>query len=413
MRPRTATPRALAGAAVLALAATACSGSGEPADDAAGSLVIWADPERTDVLAPFAEEFGEANGVRVEVQSLPVDDIQGDFVTAHEAGSGPDILVGAHDWIGNLVQNGSIDPVQLPGDVRERFDEGAVDAVTYQGQLYGVPYAMESLMLVRNTELAPEAPATVEEMVATGTALKEDGEVDEILGLQVSQTGDPFHLQPFYSSAGGSLFGTDDEGDPDPSDLGVGTDASVEAMEKVAELGEDGDGALKRSIDGDNVGALFERGETPYFVTGPWSLAGIKDAGVDYAISPVPGFEGMDEARPFLGVQSFFVASGGENKVLAEEFIVNNVAQPELATALYEADPRPPALREVFEAAEADDPDLAAMMEAAEQAEPMPAIPEMSAVWDPFGKAQAAVIGGEDPADAVASAEQAISEQIG
>ena len=413
MRPRTAAPRALAGAAALALAATAC-GSGESVDEAAGnSLVIWADPERTDVLQPFAEEFGEANGVRVEVQSLPVDDIQGDFVTAHEAGSGPDILVGAHDWIGNLVQNGSIDPVQLPGDAAERFDEGAIDAVTYQGQLYGVPYAMESLMLVRNTELAPEAPATVEELVETGAALKEDGEAKEILGLQVSQTGDPFHLQPFYSSAGGYLFGTDDEGDPDPSDLGVGTDASVEAMEKVAELGEDGDGALKRSIDGDNVGALFERGETPYFVTGPWSLAGIKDAGVDYAISPVPGFEGMDEARPFLGVQSFFVASGGENKVLAEEFIVNNVAQPELATALYEADPRPPALLEVFEAAEADDPDLSAMMEAAEQAEPMPAIPEMSAIWDPFGKAQAAVIGGEDPAGAVASAEQAISEQIG
>ncbi|MDA2813452.1 maltose ABC transporter substrate-binding protein [Nocardiopsis sp. RSe5-2] len=413
MRPRTAAPRALAGAAALALAATACSGSDEPSGEAAGGLVIWADPERTDVLQPFAEEFGEANGVRVEVQSLPVDDIQGDFVTAHEAGSGPDILVGAHDWIGNLVQNGSIDPVQLPGDAAERFDEGAIDAVTYQGQLYGVPYAMESLMLVRNTELAPEAPATVEEMVETGTALKEDGEVKEVLGLQVSQTGDPFHLQPFYSSAGGYLFGTDDEGDPDPSDLGVGTDASVEAMEKVAELGEDGDGALKRSIDADNVNALFERGETPYFVTGPWSLAGIKDAGVDYAISPVPGFEGMDEARPFLGVQSFFVASGGENKVLAEEFIVNNVAQPELATALYEADPRPPALLEVFEAAEADDPDLSAMMEAAEQAEPMPAIPEMSAIWDPFGKAQAAVIGGEDPAGAVSSAEKAISEQIG
>ncbi|WP_017557051.1 sugar ABC transporter substrate-binding protein [Nocardiopsis baichengensis] len=413
MRPRTAPPRALAGAAALALAATACSGGAETADEAAGTLVIWADPERTDVLAPFAEEFGQANGVQVDVQSLPVDDIQGDFVTAHEAGSGPDILVGAHDWIGNLVQNGSIDPVQLPGDAQERFDPGAIDAVTYQGRLYGVPYAMESLMLLRNTELAPDAPATMEELVETGTALKDDGDVEEALGVQVSQTGDPFHLQPLYTSAGGYLFGTDDEGDPDPSDLGVGTPESVEAMEKIAELGEEGEGVLKRSIDSDNVGSLFERGQTPYFITGPWSLAAVKDAEVDYAISPVPGFEGMGEARPFLGAQSFFVASGGENKVLAEEFIVNNVAQPELATALYEADPRPPALVEVFEAAEADDPDLAAMMEAAEDAEPMPVIPEMSAIWDPFGKAQAAVIGGEDPEQAVASAEKAISEQIG
>src|SRR5690606_23487760 len=105
------------------------------------------------------------------------------------------------------------------------------------------------------------------------------------------------------------LFGTDDDGDPDPSDLGVGTDASVEAMERIAELGEKGEGVLKRSIDADNAPSLFEGGDVPYYVTGPWALAGAEDAGIDYAVSPVPGFEGAEQAAPFLGVQAFFVAA--------------------------------------------------------------------------------------------------------
>ncbi|GAA1087098.1 sugar ABC transporter substrate-binding protein [Nocardiopsis composta] len=402
-----------AGAVALLLAAAACGGGGDAETAGQGSLTIWSDPERAEVLEPFAAEFGEANGVEVKVEALPADDLQGDFVTAHGAGSGPDIVVGAHDWIGNLVQNGAIDPVRLPEGAEAGYDPAAIDAVTYQDQVYGVPYAMESLLLLRNTELAPDAPATMEELVETGKALQEDGKAKEALALQVGQTGDPFHLQPLYTSAGGYLFGTDDDGDPDPSDLGVGTDASVEAMERIAGLGEKGEGVLKRSIDADNAPSLFEGGDVPYYVTGPWALAGAEDAGIDYAVSPVPGFEGAGQAAPFLGVQAFFVAAGGENKVLAEEFVVNGVGAPELASALYEADPRPPALIEVSETYQESDPDLAAMREAAEQAVPMPVIPEMSAVWDPFGKAQAAVIGGEDPASAVAAAEKAVSEQIG
>ena len=60
-----------------------------------------------------------------------------------------------------------------------------------------------------------------------------------------------------------------------------------------------------------------------------------------YEISPVPGFANGDKARPFIGVQAFFVASGGANKVFAQEFATNFVTETELAVALYEADPVP------------------------------------------------------------------------
>ena len=40
----------------------------------------------------------------------------------------------------------------------------------------------------------------------------------------------------------------------------------------------------------------------------------------------------------------------------------------------------------------------------------MPAIPEMEAVWNPFSQATADIIGGADPAEALAEAERLILE---
>ena len=42
----------------------------------------------------------------------------------------------------------------------------------------------------------------------------------------------------------------------------------------------------------------------------------------------------------------------------------------------------------------------------------MPRIPAMAAVWDPFGKAEAAVVGGADPASTITAAAKAIAAQI-
>jgi ABC-type sugar transport system ATPase subunit len=53
----------------------------------------------------------------VNVQAISKD-LQTVFVTAAQAGKGADLVMGAHDWIGNPVQNGTIDPLQLTEDTR-------------------------------------------------------------------------------------------------------------------------------------------------------------------------------------------------------------------------------------------------------------------------------------------------------
>lgn len=417
MRIRTA---GVVAAVALALAASGCGGSDSSDEPAAkesakaatgGKLVIWADDKRTEALKPFAEKFGQENGVTVEVQAVSKD-LQTNFVTASQQGSGPDVVVGAHDWIGNLVQNGSIEPVQLAAEQKSGFNETAIKAVTFNGQVYGVPYAMENLALIRNTELAPEAPKTIEDLVATGKKLKAEKKATEILCLQSGQNGDAYHIYPLYSSAGGYLFGTGANGDYDPKDLGVGKPESIAAFQKIAKLGEKGEGALKRSITGENSIATFTGKKCAFLVSGPWAITDVKKASISYDISPIPGFAGGKEAQPFVGVQAFYVAAKGQNKAVAQEFVANYTSTPELAVALYNAEPRPPALTAALDQVKGGDPDLAKFQEAGKNGQVLPAIPAMAAIWDPFGKAQAAIIGGADPATTITAAGKTISGQI-
>ncbi|MBM2623691.1 maltose ABC transporter substrate-binding protein [Actinoplanes sp. LDG1-06] len=413
--------RPIAAVLTCALALAGCGGggddktapgSGESAAPAGqNELLIWADDKRSAALKPFAEKFGAENGVTVKVQAISKDQ-QTTFVTASQQGSGPDVMVGAHDWIGNLVQNGAIDPVQLSPEQTSGLNPNALKAVTFNGQTYGVPYAMENLALIRNTDLAPQAPATIEALVSEAGKLKAAKKVSETLCLQVGQNGDAYHLYPLYSSAGGNLFGTSANGDYDPKNLGVGKPESVEAFKKIATLGEKGSGALKRSITPENSIATFTGKKCAFLVSGPWAITDVKKAKLKYDISPVPGFDGGQPARPFLGVQSFYVASKGKNKALAQEFVTNYVTTPELAVALYEAEPRPPALTAAFDQVKAQDADLEKFIAAGKDGQPLPAIPEMAAIWDPFGKAEAAVIGGADPAKTITAAGRTISAAI-
>ncbi|MBX6749623.1 MAG: maltose ABC transporter substrate-binding protein [Micromonosporaceae bacterium] len=404
----------LAALTVSALVATGCS-SGSPEPDSTqpgGSLLIWADDQRAAALAPFAEAFGQENGVTVTVEAIS-QDLQTNFVTASQAGTGPDIVIGAHDWIGNLVQNGTIDPVHLTAEQEAAFAEVALQAVSFDGQTYGVPYAIENVALIRNTDLAPNAPATIEELVATGQALVAEGKVTNILSLQVGQNGDTYHIYPLFTAGGGYLFGKQANGAWNPEDVGVNSPGSVAAFTKIRDLGEAGSGALTRSISGDNAIPTFTSGGAAFLVSGPWAIADIKKAGINYEISPVPPFAGGPPASPFVGVQAFFVASKGKNKALAVEFVTNYAAKPEIQKALYEANPRPPALKAALEEVAATDPDIDKWFAAGENGTPMPNIPQMAAIWDPFNKASAAIVGGADVQSTLDAAQETIVEAIG
>lgn len=421
----------LALTASVALFAAACgggdsgdtetTGSGEPsASESTGApvrgneeLVIWTDAVKYDAIKAVADEFAAANDISVGVQA--VNDTRAAFVTANAAGNGPDVVVGAHDWIGQLVQNGAIDPVQLSADQLAGYAPKAVQAVTYDGQVYGLPYGVEAIALYCNKQYAPDTYATLDDAIAAGQAAVDAGSVQSALNQPVGQDGDPYHMEPMYTSAGGYLFGVDADGNYNPEDLGVGTPASIEAGNKIASLGETGSNVLRTSISNDNSIAMFAEGQAACLISGPWALndvrTGLGDDG--YTIQPIPGFAGMSPAVPFMGAQAFYVASNGLNKAFAQEFVTSGVNNEEAMTTLYELANLPPAMTAVREAIAAGNPDFETFAEAADGGAPMPSIPAMNEVWVPLGVAYSAIVSGSsDAATAMTQAGQTISAAI-
>ena len=271
-------------------------------------------------------------------------------------------------------------------------------SVSRNGQIWALPYAMENLVLYRNTDAAPAAPATVEELVSTGQAAVKKGTVERALALPVGQEGDAYHMHPFFTSGGGWLFAADAQGQYDPTEVGIGTAESIAAARKIAALGKDGSGVLSQSIDGTNAIAQFTAGNAGYLVSGPWALADIRKSGVPYDISPVPPFKGGRPAAPFLGVQAFWIMSNAKNPTFAEEFVTKTMNTPEAMTAMYEQDPRPPVRSDVLTTVSAKDADMAKLAAGARNATLLPDFPFMAGVWPPLGQAYAAIVGGADPA---------------
>jgi arabinogalactan oligomer/maltooligosaccharide transport system substrate-binding protein len=404
------TTRLLSALLAVAFAAAGCAGSAGAGDRPV--LTIWTGDVQARGMAAPAAAWGKANGVDVSIQAVPGPNLQTNFVTAAQAGKGPDIVMGAHDWIGNLVQNGTIDPIQLTAETKASFLPQSIKGVTFNGQIYGIPYAVENVVLFRNTDLVPVPPQTFEDLVADGKALKSAGKVTDLLALPVGQNGDAYHSYPIYTSAGGYLFGVDDKGEYDPSDLGVGKPGAIAAFAKFRSLGERGDGALKRSITAENVNSLFTDGKVAFMISGPWQIAGLNKSGIRYDITPVPGFKGGKKARPFVGVQAMYVASGSDHKSLAQEFATTFFTGAANVLALYRADPRPPALVAALDQVKKTEPAVDKVVSAGEGGDILPAIPEMATIWDPFGKAEAATVGGADPASTVRAAASVIASQI-
>ncbi|WP_164479033.1 sugar ABC transporter substrate-binding protein [Nakamurella antarctica] len=390
-------------------APAAADPSAPPVIDGAADLVIWTAQLESAAIQAAADKFAADNGIKVSVQIVA--EGRTAFLNASQAGQAPDLINGAHDWIGQLVQNGAIDPVQLDAATQAKFNPLAIKGVTFNGQIYGVPYDLGNIFLVRNTDMAPEAPKSVEDMVASGKKLVADGKASEIMALPVGANGDPYHMYPFFTSAGGYLFGKSADGNYNPKDLGLTKPEATAAMAKIGELGKEG--ALKTSIDGGNLVPFFTEKKTAYMITGPWNLPDIKKSGVPFAISPVPAFEGGAAAKPFVTVDALYVASKGKHKTVAQEFALNYFASDEVSSALYKLSPRQPALISVYDQEVAADPVLADVANAGKDGDILPAIPEMASVWDPFGKAQSAVIGGADPATTIAAAASAIQAAIG
>jgi maltose-binding protein MalE len=359
-----------------------------PTTGADVTLTIWADDTRTPVIEALGAQFTEEYGVGIVVQQVGFGDIRENFTVAAPAGEGPDIIIGAHDWLGELATSGLLEEIDL-GDKEGDFSPAAVDAFRYNGVLYGLPYAVENVAFFYNKDIIETPPTTWTEVQELAAELEAEGVVQ--YGY-VLQPGDAFHFMPIQTAFGGYVFGTNENG-YDASDVGLDSEGSIAAAQWLE--GMIADGHLSADLDWDAVHGLFESGEAAMMITGPWAVGRFKEAGVNYGIANLPGE--TEDSSPFLGVQGFMVSAFSKDPLLAQAFLTEFVATEEAMTQIFASGDRPPAHLGVLESL--TDPDLLAFGEAGVNGRAMPAIPEMGAVWGAWGDAVTIIFQGQQDAD--------------
>ncbi len=388
-----ATSLLLAGCASSTPTATPAPSETEAAPiDASGiTLTVWTDENRKPAIEAAAATFEEETGGKIELVQKNFEDIRTDFTNQVPTGEGPDITIGAHDWLGSLVQAGVVSPVDLT-DSASSFAPVSLDAFTYEGQLYALPYSLETIALVQNTDLVgEEAPATWDDMITTA----QDAGADRPVVINTGgQTGDAYTMYGFQTSFGAPVFVSNDEGYT--TEVGMGGDAGAAFAEWLGANGEKGDGYISTTIDYDTNNELFAAGKAAYTVQGPWAIEALTANDVPIKVNPIPS-AGGETASPFVGVQGFYVSSQSENALVAQEFLTKYLATYDAQKALYEADPRIPAWNDLATEVSSD-PVIAGFVASSQNGVPMPNIPEMGSVWDLWNAAQVQIIKGADPA---------------
>lgn len=348
--------------------APAQSETAAPSDGVA--LTIWVDAELMVVADTLAEQYAQDTGGSLNV-------MEKDFyqVETELASGAPDLFIGSTEWTDRLAQAGSILTLGEPD--KSGFESRVLEGASYQGQLYGIPYAIESLALVCNGDELKSQPGSLTELTDAG------------YNVIVTPGGDPYTLFPIQSSFEVYPLEIDESGDwAEASGLGA-----PRSKEFAAWLGENK--GLFTALDYSSGIAAFVEGQETCLLTGPWALSEILNR-ANFTVS-VYDFPSVGGAQPlsFATSRAIFVSAQSQNQEQAKkvaEYFANSATQ----LLIYKQTGRVTAKAEVI--SDIQDPVIAGFARAAAWSVVLPSSPLMQNTWAPWSKALNTILtSDEDP----------------
>lgn len=326
--------------AVTALALTACSGAdGGAADGEKSEVVLWMYPvipdenDSREFWAGVEEDFeAEHADIDLVLELQPWDKQTETIATAIAANTGPDlVLVTPSQALGFHASSG-LKPVTDGIADRDAYLPAALDAATFDGELYGIPIYHTSTSTIYNKAAfesagVTELPTTWDEIRAVAPKLAENGvAVLDYAGSPEMTLNLSFF--PLLWQAGGSVF------TEDGSDVAFDGPEGVEALQFLLDLKEMGgivpDAA---TITGPIEGGPLGTGKSAmrYSATRPevdQLAAAIGEENVTVG-SPLAGAEQVSFGVP--GILSLTAINENEEAALT---VANYLATPEVSHSL-------------------------------------------------------------------------------
>lgn len=381
------------------------------------TLTLWSEQDDTGVEGTFAREFTEMdNGIEIELRQVRFDDLVAETLRAYATGSNPDIIGidnpdhaafasrGAFLDITDMVAaSDQIDP--------DRYFEGPRSSLTWDGRMYGIPRASNTIALYYNKDLFRAAgldpedpPGTWDELLQAARALNDPE--NDVYGLAFSAKASEegtFQFLPWVQMTGGGYEAVN----------GPGAVRALEFWKTLFDEGLTSPDTLTRG-QWDSTGT-FNGGNAAMAISGPWELGRMAEsAEFDWGVAllPVPE-EGAPRASA-LGDFNLAIFANTDHPEAAFQFLEYVDAQ---ADRIWPEFTRMPSRRDV-ELADTGNPKIDAatpvfveQLSYARNRGPHPEWPRISRAIQ--GAIQSALTGQKEPQAALDDAQAEIDRILG
>jgi arabinogalactan oligomer/maltooligosaccharide transport system substrate-binding protein len=377
---------------------------------AATELVVW-HAYRGAEKAAFEKAvgmFNEANagaGLTAKTLAVPYDAYADKITAAVPRGRGPDVFIFAQDRLGGWVEGGqTVEPIDffIEDETVDSLLPNMMDAMTYRGQVYGLPFNYKSITLIYNKALLDAPPKTTSEMVKVAKSMTNAGSGK--FGLAYEYSNYFFHAA-LMNAFGGSVF--DESANPT-----INAPANAKAIDLMMNWYKE-QGILPADPSSALIGTLFNSGNAAMVFSGPWFLGEIE--GVDYGLAPLPMVDeaGGEPMGPWLTVEGVYVSAGSDHKEEAYEFAKYMVGADAAKVMAVEGRQLPTNAAVYDESEVAADEVLAAFRKQLETAVVMPNYAEMTLMWSPVTTAMNKIVKGSATTEsALATAQQEVQTSI-
>ena len=364
------------------------------------------------VAAAYEKESGTKVNIKSGDQLGGLDKLSLD----NQSGQAADVMMAPYDRVGSLGTDGQLSEVTLSdGAKTDNTTKSLVTAA--DGKVYGAPAVIESLVMYYNKDLLKEAPKTFAELeeLAKDSKYAFAGEEGKTSAFLADWTNF-YYAYGLLSGNGAYVFGDNGK---NPKDIGLANDGAIAGIEyaktwydKWPKGMQDTEGA------GNLIQTQFQEGKTAAIIDGPWKAQAFKDAKVNYGVATIPTLPNGKEYSAFGGGKAWIIPSSTKNLEGAQKF-VDYLVSTEQQKAFYEATNEIPANTEARAYAEGKNDELTtAVIKQFKNAQPMPNISQMSAVWEPAANMLFDAVSGKKDAktaadDAVTLIKETIKQKFG
>ncbi|HKI04562.1 MAG TPA: extracellular solute-binding protein [Thermoanaerobaculia bacterium] len=371
-------------------------------------IVIWHGYRGGEKAAfeAVVENFNKANAGKIKATTLavPYDAFADKITAAVPRGKGADVFIFAQDRLGGWIAAGNtVEPLDFYLDpaIKGRYLKATLDAMTYQGNIYGLPLNFKTITMIYNKKLVPNPPKTTADLAAQ--AKKLTNAASGKFGL-VYWYSDFYYHAALMNGFGGGVF--------------AGRKPTLSSPQNVQSLNFllkwVNQGFMPGEPSTALITSLFNSGKAAIVFSGPWFL-GEASKDIDIGLAPMPNITeaGGKPMRPWITVEGVYVAAPSKNKAEAYEFL-KYVTDVPAAKVLALQGRQTPANKGVYADPQvAADPILKAFRQQVDVAVPMPNLPEMSMVWSPATTAMNTIVKKTaTPKEALDRAQKEVLERI-